>query len=136
MIHSPRFTALLDACVIYPAPIRDLLLNLAEQELYNPVWTKEILEEWKVNLLANRSDLKRISLDKTEMDMNSAFPAANIHSYESLIEGIELPDPDDRHIVASAIRGRADVIVTLNLKDFPSEYLLTNFDLEIISANV
>jgi hypothetical protein len=55
MIHSPKFTAILDACVLYPAPVRDLLLHLANFDLYKPKWTKEINEEWKRNLLNNRA---------------------------------------------------------------------------------
>lgn len=62
--------------------------------------------------------------------MNSAFPDANITGYEELIQGLSLPDENDRHILAAAIRGNADVIVTFNLKDFPTLYMNT-FDIEV-----
>jgi hypothetical protein len=129
MIHSARFTAVLDACVLYPAPIRDLLLHLASFELYTPKWTDRIHREWKRNLLINRPDLKAEQLDRTVQEMKKAFPDAASKNYESLINSLQLPDEDDRHILAAAIRCKADVIITFNLKDFPSNKLMP-FDLE------
>ena len=76
MIHSPKFTAILDANVLYPAPVRDLLLHLATFDLYKPKWTQTIQEEWKRNLLKKRPDLKTGQLDKTIHEMNKAFPDA------------------------------------------------------------
>ncbi|MGB0930642.1 MAG: hypothetical protein ACPGVB_07695 [Chitinophagales bacterium] len=76
MIFSTRFNVVLDACVLYPAPIRDLLLNLAEQGLYSPKWSEIIQEEWLRNLLLNRPDLKRRKLSRTVRAMNNAFPDA------------------------------------------------------------
>ena len=130
MIHSSRFTAILDACVIYPAPLRDLLLNLAAVELYKPKWTKEIQEEWINNLLLNRPDLKRESLNNTCQVMDAAFPDSNITDYEELIDGLTLPDLKDRHVLAAAIKSKADIIVTSNLKDFPSAYT-RKYDIEV-----
>jgi PIN domain len=109
MIHSSRFIAVLDANVLYPAPLRDYLLHLASLELYKPTWTKDIQEEWIRNLLINRPDLKRENLEITQDAMNSAFPDANIINYEELISSLSLPDDKDRHILAAAIRGNADV---------------------------
>lgn len=129
MIHSARFTAVLDACVLYPAPIRDLLLHLASFELYTPKWTDRIHEEWGRNLLLKRPDLKSEQLDRTIQEMKKAFPDASVEKYESLITSLQLPDEDDRHILAAAIRCKADVIVTFNLKDFPSK-ALELFDIE------
>ncbi len=119
MIHSPGFTALLDANVLYPAPLRDILLRLASADLYQPKWTELIQEEWVGNLLLNREDLDREKLERTKQAMNSAFPDANIEGYETLITALSLPDPDDRHVLAAAIEAGAHVIVTFNLKDFP-----------------
>jgi hypothetical protein len=65
MIYSPRFTAILDACVLYPAPIRDILLNLADLEIYAPKWSEIIQEEWIKNLLENRPDLSKRKLQRT-----------------------------------------------------------------------
>jgi hypothetical protein len=68
----------LDACVLYPAPLRDFLLNIAEQQLIKPHWTDQINEEWLRNLLLNRPDLNRRQLETTIAYMNEAFPYANI----------------------------------------------------------
>lgn len=130
MIYSSRFTALLDANVLYPAPLRDFLLHLADVELYRPKWTKEIQEEWVRNLLLKRADLKRANLNKTHEAMNSAFPDANITNYEEIIDNLSLPDNNDRHVLAAAIKVNADVIVTFNVKDFPSVYL-KSFGIEV-----
>ncbi|MEJ7830565.1 MAG: PIN domain-containing protein [Segetibacter sp.] len=123
MLHSSKFTAILDANVLYPAPIRDLLLHLANVELYIPKWTEIIQEEWISNLLLKRTDLKRESLEKTKEAMNAAFPDSNITNFQEIIDSLSLPDKDDRHIVAAAIRSKADVIVTFNIKNFPKGYL-------------
>ncbi|MVM39209.1 PIN domain-containing protein [Spirosoma sp. HMF3257] len=129
MIQVSKLTALLDACVLYPAPIRDLLLHLADAGLYMPKWTDRIHEEWTRNLLLNRPDLTVAQLLRTTKAMNGAFPDATVHYYEALINGINLPDLDDRHILAAAIRGQAHIIVTANLKDFPNDYL-SQYDVE------
>lgn len=129
MIHSPKFTAVLDACVLYPAPVRDLLLHLASFDLYKPKWTDRIQDEWKRSLLQKRSDLTSKQLDRTTQEMSKAFPDATVERYESLISSFQLPDEDDRHVLAAAVRCSADVIVTSNLKDFPEKYL-KEFDIE------
>ena len=130
MIHSSRIYAVLDANVLYPAPLRDYLLQLANLELYNPKWTKEIQEEWIRNLLIKRQDLKRENLIKTQKAMDSAFPDSNITGYEAITRSLALPDPKDRHILAAAIRTNADVIVTFNLKDFPPDYI-KSYNIEV-----
>jgi predicted nucleic acid-binding protein len=130
MIYSSSFTALLDANILYPAPLRDFLLRLAAANLHKPKWTDRIQEEWIRNLLLNRQDLKRETLERTKDAMNTAFPDANVTQYESLVDGLSLPDPDDRHVLAAAIRGQADVIVTFNLKDFPPGALAA-YDIEV-----
>jgi predicted nucleic acid-binding protein len=129
VIHSPKFIAVLDACVIYPAPMRDLLLNLADVHLYTPKWTDQIHEEWTRNLLKNRNDLQSDHLQRVVTQMNRAFPDANVIKYERLMGSVRLPDPDDCHVLAAAIRCDADVIVTTNLKDFPAHFL-HEFDIE------
>jgi predicted nucleic acid-binding protein len=130
MIHSSRFIAVLDACVLYPVPIRDLLLSLASAGLYKPKWSALIQDEWSRNLLANRSDLTAAQLQRTATMMNMAFPDADVEGYEAFIPTLTLPDPDDRHVLAAALRSQAEVIVTTNLKDFPVSYLRT-FDVEV-----
>ena len=118
-----KFKVVLDACVLYPAPMRDILLNLAEQEIYTPKWSKIIEDEWLRNLLKNRPDLKEANLKRTISAMEREFTGANVTDFEHHIPTIQLPDLDDRHVVACAIQCEAEIIVTKNLKDFPAEEL-------------
>jgi predicted nucleic acid-binding protein len=114
----------LDANVLYPAPLRDLLLNAAGMKLYRPLWSNDIQEEWVKNLLADRSDLSEAKMRKTVIAMNKAFPDAQVRNYKARINKLLLPDPDDRHVLAAAIQGKASVITTINLKDFPARSLI------------
>lgn len=131
MIHAPAYIAVLDACVLYPAPVRDLLLSLADVGLFQPKWSEDIQREWSDNLLLNRPDLKKAQLQMTIDAMNIAFPDAQVDHYEAYISAIFLPDPDDRHVVAAAIRAKADTIVTYNLKDFPDS-ITEEFNIDIL----
>jgi len=117
------FTALLDASVLYSAPLRDLLLELAATGVYRARWTVTIHEEWMRSLRETRPDIDGISLGRTRDLMDAAVPDCLIDGYEDLIPALKLPDQDDRHVLAAAIVGRADVIVTFNLKDFPADAL-------------
>ena len=122
MRHS-SFTAVFDACVLYPAPLRDLLIWLGLTGIFRARWTEEIHAEWKRNLLKNRPELTRSQLDRTASFMDAAVPDALVEGYEDLVIGLALPDEDDRHVLAAAIRSGASVIVTFNLKDFPKNAL-------------
>jgi predicted nucleic acid-binding protein len=117
------FTAFLDACVLYPAPLRDLLMELAVADLFRAKWSTQVHEEWIEAVLAERADLTRERLQRTRTLMEAHVRDALVSGYEELIESLDLPDPDDRHVLAAAIRGRADLIVTANLKDFPADRL-------------
>jgi PIN domain len=117
------FTALYDACVLYPAPLRDLLMWLALTDLFRARWTNAIHEEWMRNVLKDRPDLTRTQLERTRDLMNANVRDCLVTGYEDLIDAVTLPDPDDRHVLAAAIRGRADVIVTFDLDDFPADAL-------------
>ncbi len=119
----PTVTALLDACVLYPAHLRDLLLSLAAADLFRPKWSNTIHEEWISNVLRNRPDLSRGQLEKTRDIMNERFLDALVLDFESLIPGLTLPDPKDRHVLAAAITSKAENIITFNLKDFPFSIL-------------
>lgn len=114
-------TALYDACVLYPAPIRDVLMHLALSDIYHARWTNAIHDEWIRSVLKNRPDLTRAQLERTRDLMNAHARDALVQGFEDLIPSLSLPDPDDRHVLAAAIRGRVDVIVTYNTKDFPVE---------------
>lgn len=116
-------TAFLDASVLYPAPLRDLLLELAVADLYRVKWSNTVHDEWIEALLRSRPDLPRQRLERTRDLMNAHTRDALVTGYEPLIEVLNLPDPNDRHVLAAAIKGRADVVVTTNLKDFPPELL-------------
>jgi predicted nucleic acid-binding protein len=118
-----RFTALYDACVLYPAPLRDLLMQLALSDLYRAKWTDRIHAEWMRNLLANRPDLQRFQLERVRDLMNAHVRDSLVSGYEFLEASLDLPDPDDRHVVAAAIKAHTDVIVTYNLNDFPESIL-------------
>jgi predicted nucleic acid-binding protein len=117
------FTVVYDACVLYPAPLRDFLMWLALSGCFRARWSERIHDEWKRNLLRNRPDLTAAQLDRTSALMNDAVPDSLVCGYEKLIPGLFLPDPDDRHVLAAAIRCGASVIVTFNQKDFPAEAL-------------
>lgn len=121
MIHSVQFTAVLDTNVVYPLIIRDILFWFAYYDLYTPKWSEHIFDEWKRVMIekgvSEEEAAKRIS------KANLAFPDALVKNYKGLIEHLELPDKDDRHVLAAAIKTNANLIVTNNTKDFPEEYL-------------
>lgn len=110
--------------MFYPAPLRDLLIRLARTRLVRARWTAQIHEEWTRNLLADRSgSINEEQLERTVKLINNAVEDCLVTGYEPLIDRLELPDPDDRHVLAAAIRAGAGAIVTMNLKDFPKRAL-------------
>ena len=117
------FTAFYDANVLYGSALRNFLMHLALTGLFRARWSAGVHEEWMTALLRNRPDLSREKLERTRMLMDKAAEDALVTGYEDLIEALRLPDPDDRHVLAAAIRGRVDVIVTVNVRDFPAEVL-------------
>lgn len=118
-----HFTVVYDACVLYPAPLRDLLMHLALTDLYCARWSEQIHDEWICSLLSQRPDLKPEDLFRTRELMNAHVRDCLVSGFEHLIASIELPDPDDRHVVAAAIVAGADLIVTFNERDFPANQL-------------
>lgn len=137
-------TAVLDACVLYPAPLRDFLMHLTLLDLFRARWTEAIHAEWMRNVLEQRPDLRPDQLARTKELMNTHARDSLVEGYEPLIETLTLPDPDDRHVLAAAIHTEADLIVTFNLRDFPAsaltphtitalhpdEFLLTLFEVD------
>jgi len=114
--------AVLDANVLYPAPLRDLLLQLAFAGVFQARWSADIDDKWTRSLQADRPELvAQIAL--TRSMMHRAIPNALVTGYHRHISNIMLPDPDDRHVLAAAITIAADVIVTFNLRDFPAAAL-------------
>ena len=118
-----NFTAVYDSNVLYPAPLRDLLMWLALTDLFRARWTADIHEEWMRNVLKDRPDLSRERLNRTREFMDANVRDCVVEGYRDLIPSLDLPDPDDRHVLAAAIRSNASVIVTFNLKHFPEERL-------------
>jgi hypothetical protein len=112
-------TVVYDACVLYPAPLRDLLMRLALTDLYRARWTNLIHDEWIRSVLRQRPDLRADDLERTRSLMNAHVRDCLITGFERLIPTVQLPDPDDRHVVAAAIHGGASLIVTFNVRDFP-----------------
>jgi predicted nucleic acid-binding protein len=117
------FTAVYDACALYPSTLRDLLIRVAQAGLVHAKWTERILDEVFASLSERRPDLDPARLARTRDLMTRALRDSLVIHYEELIPALELPDPDDRHVLAAAIRSRAQLIVTHNLRDFPSESL-------------
>lgn len=107
--------ALLDTCVLYPRYLRDVLLNMAEDELYAPLWSAEILTELRRNL-ACKDDPANV--DGMIGAVRHAFPDAEVIDFEHLTPTMT-NHPKDRHVLAAAVYAEADLLVTANLKDFP-----------------
>lgn len=117
------YAAVLDACVLVPTALCDTLLRLAEAGFYRPLWSARILEEVHDAVLRVRRDLPADRIERRITAMNGAFEDAEVHGWESVAAGLDLPDPDDRHVLAAAIAGGAQAVVTFNTKDFPADSL-------------
>jgi predicted nucleic acid-binding protein len=128
------FAVVLDACVLHSAPVRDLLIRLARTGVFRARWTEQILDEVFRSILARRPDLDANRLARTRALLNQAVPDCLVVGYEPLIGGVTLPDPDDRHVLAAAIKAGAEAIVTFNLKDFPG-HMLAAHDVEAIAPD-
>ncbi|WP_299414528.1 RSP_2648 family PIN domain-containing protein [uncultured Sulfitobacter sp.] len=114
--------ALLDACVIYPTVMREMLLGVARAGLYTPLWSDRILEEWA--LAARKLGPQGETIARGEVAMaQAAFPNASVSRHLGLETRLWLPDENDIHVLAAAVSGNADVIVTMNAKDFPRNIL-------------
>lgn len=112
-----------DACVIYPSFLRDLLMRLATTDLFRAKWTDDIHKEWIKAVLKNQPDIPHAKLARVRQLMDEHVLDALVTDYESLIPRLNLPDPGDRHVLAAAVRAKADLIITFNLRDFPDEIL-------------
>lgn len=116
------FIVLYDSNVLYPNTVRDLLIRLAQHGIVQAKWSEKILEEVDAALARNGigDEDKRTELLRR---MNAAVRDCIVAGHEPLIEGLKLPDPDDRHVLAAAIKAGAQVIVTDNKKHFPPDTL-------------
>lgn len=149
MAGHARYTALLDACVLYPVSVADALMSFAEADLYAAKWTTQIEDEWIRNLESNRPELAGRLTRRRDL-MRLAVPDWEIPetAWRALTPALRLPDPDDVHVLAAAIAGHTDCIVTANLVDFPpsileihgvtavhpDDFLMAQFDLDQVRA--
>lgn len=113
---------LLDACVLYPTVMREVLLGAARAGLYTPLWSDRILEEW-TRAAARNDPLQEVQARSEATMLSVAWPRARVEAPASLTARLWLPDPADIHVLAAAIAGHADGIVTMNAKDFPRNIL-------------
>lgn len=121
MISRSRYTALLDANVLVPIRLTDILVQLATYDLFRAKWTLEIHYEWMESVRKMYPDISQESLESRRDQMDAKTRDALVTGYEPLIDSLSLPDENDRHVLAAAIVGHCDVIVTYNLKDFPKD---------------
>ena len=140
MASAPTMTsaptvAVLDACVLYPPSLRDLLMWLASVLIYEPRVTEEIHAEWIRNVLSDNSAVTPAQLDRTRRLMNQAAPNCLVSGCEARIPALSLPDEGDRHVLAAAIESGASVIVTYNLSDFPNS-VLSGYGMEALHPDV
>ncbi len=127
MLEPISYTAVLDSCVLMPGFLSNFLLWLAEVELYRPKWTIDIHQEWIQARFEQYNIPTAVSQQRRAM-MDQEFPHALVDGYEELIDGLDLPDANDRHVLAAAIRCGANAIVTTNVQDFPAN-ILDNFNI-------
>jgi predicted nucleic acid-binding protein len=114
------FSAVLDANVLFPNALRDTLLRLAGMGLYRPPWSDRILAEVRMAVRRARPGVDPVRFDRTLDLMRTHFPDATVADFERLEPAMVAADAKDRHVVAAAVAGRADAIVTFNLRDFPA----------------
>ena len=115
--------AVYDACVLFPATLRDFLLRLAAAELVQPRWSTRILDECFRSIAVKRPDLDPEALLRTRSKICLAFPDAMVADTGGVPVALALPDPDDLHVIATAVDAAATMIVTFNLRDFPESVL-------------
>lgn len=114
--------ALLDANVIYPTVMREMLLGAARAGLYQPLWSDRILAEW-AHAAAKLGPAGQAIAEGEIALCRAGFPEASSPSDPDLESQLWLPDPADTHVLAAAIKGGADLIITMNAKDFPQRVL-------------
>ena len=119
---DPAMKAVLDACVLYPTVLREILLGVAALGLYEPLWSERILREW-VRATAKLGPLAQTQAMAEATMLRARFPRGHIRENRDIEARLQLPDPNDLHVLAVAIAGHADCIVTFNAVDFPRHVL-------------
>ncbi len=110
---------LIDACVLYPTVMREVLMGVAAQGVFDPLWSARILEEWARAAARIGDGYEDVARGEIAL-LKARWPKAEISHAPDLEASLYLPDPDDTHVLASAIAGKADILLTMNLKDFPT----------------
>ncbi|HVU60207.1 MAG TPA: PIN domain-containing protein [Mycobacteriales bacterium] len=118
------YAAVLDACVLVPNALCDTLLRMAEAGFFRPLWSDRILDEVRYAVMRIHTDIPEERIQRRLDAMNSAFDDASVSGWQAVTAGLDLPDPDDRHVLAAAIAGGGQAIVTFNLKHFPDHALM------------
>jgi predicted nucleic acid-binding protein len=116
--------AVIDACVLYPTVLREIVLGVARAGLIVPLWSDRLLEEWARTAARHGGALDEALARGEIAALGAAFPAAKVTADAALEARLWLPDSGDVHVLATAIAGRAEAIVTLNLRDFPARELV------------
>lgn len=132
-ILANPFVVILDANVLFPFRVRDVLLTFADEGLFRARFTEEIIDEWTRSLIELRPELSESVHSQVEK-MRLTFDECFVTGHLPLVEGLNMPDPNDRHVLAAAIRCSAQVIVSENKRDFPDE-LLDEYDIEVLGAD-
>ena len=125
------FAVIYDACVLYPPSLRDLLLSFVREGIVFAGWSESILSECFCTMQRDRPDIRPETIAHTQESIRKTFPHCLVTGYEPLVSGLILPDSEDRHVLAAAIRFGAQAIVTFNLKDFPKR-ALDAFEMEAV----
>ncbi|MFU8776918.1 MAG: RSP_2648 family PIN domain-containing protein [Roseovarius sp.] len=113
---------LLDTCVIYPTVMREMILGVAAHGAFQPLWSERIIGEWLRAVVKLGPEAEAQAAGEAAL-MNARWPRARVSYPPSLEARLWLPDPADRHVLAAAIAGSADGILTLNARDFPRHTL-------------
>lgn len=110
---------LIDACVLYPTVMREVLIGVAAKGLFTPLWSARILEEWARAVAQIGDGYEAMARGEIAL-LKARWPDAEVTYSDDLEASLHLPDPNDTHVLAAAISGKADVLLTMNLKDFPT----------------
>lgn len=137
MVPLQRFVAILDACIMYPMLVRDVLLTLASHEFFNPKWSPTIRDEWTQNLSSRLQGKpghanSQGQVEKIAAAIAAAFPDAEVRTELPELSILDPVDPKDRHVVMTAIAAHADAIITFNLADFAVNHLHEQLQIEVI----
>jgi predicted nucleic acid-binding protein len=137
MMRVDRFKAVLDACVLFPMLVRDILLTLADHGFFSPVWSPRIHVEWRRHLAARMkanvpAGSAQYPVDKIRTIMDQALPDALVTTVLPEMAELACVDPKDRHVVMTAIAAKADAIAAFNLSDFAAADIHAALKIEVV----